>query len=364
MIRLKKNKVPLIFKITLPIFLLCLLLHFITELSVSAADLVNGTVCAVFRGVMGSIFDLIPFSVFEIIIILIPIIVFLIVLFAIRAFKSQNGVRFILTLLSVALIIGSEYILALSISYNTTPTYKKMGVEIVDVTEENLYETLTTLRDEVNLLSGEIEYLDGESRMGYSTRELGDKICSAFSTVNESVRLLNDFSTRPKYIFSGKAMSYLSLLGIYTFYTGEANVNSLYPDYDKAFCAAHEMSHQRGVLREDEANFMAYLALSSSDDPYLRYSAALSMLEYIGSALYRTNKDLYYEVMSTLDERAMSDIRASSAITREYSDTILSDISSFFNDLFLKSNGTAGVVSYGMVVRIAVSYITESGQSN
>ena len=102
---------------------------------------------------------------------------------------------------------------------------------------------------------------------------------------------------------------------------------------------------------------MAYAALSSSDDEYLRYSAALSMLQYIGSALYRTDRASYYEIISSLDDRAKQDINASNEITREYSDTILSDISNFMNDLFLKSNGTPGVVSYGMVVRIAVSYI-------
>lgn len=359
MIRLQKNKVPLIFKITLPIFLLCLILYFVSEISTSFADFMNGTVCAAFRGGIGVIFDFLPFSVFEILVILIPAFLIAIIMCAIRAFKSQNGVRFILCVLSLVLIVGVEYILALSISYNTTPTYKKMGVEIVEVTEENLKKTLIILRDEVNALSDEVEYEDEESSMEYTTRELGDKICEAFDRLNEDTPILNEFTTRPKYIFSGKAMSYLSLLGIYTFYTGEANVNSLYPDYDKAFCSAHEMSHQRGVLREDEANFIAYAALSSSDDAYLRYSAALSMIEYIGSALYRTNKEAYYEIMSELDDRARLDIKTSSDITREYSDTILSDISNFMNDLFLKSNGTPGVVSYGMVVRIAVSYINQ-----
>lgn len=361
MIRLKKRKVPLIFKLTLPIFLLCLALHFLSEVSTSFADLMNDTVCAAFRGGIGKLFDFLPFSVFEILVILIPVFVILLIVFAVRAFRSQNGIRFLLTVLSLVLIVSSEYILALSISYNTTPTYKKMDIEIVKVNKENLYESFSILRDEVNSLCDEIEYIDGESCANLSGRELGDKITSAFSALNERNYVLNEFSTRPKNVYFGEAMSYLSLLGIYTFYTGEANVNSLYPDYDKVFCSAHEMSHQRGVMREDEANFMAYAALSESEDPYLRYSAALSMLEYIGSALYRTDKKLYNEAMSTLDSRAKGDIRASNAVSREYSDTIFSDISNFMNDLFLKSNGTAGVVSYGMVVRIAVSYICAEG---
>ena len=357
MIKLKKNKVPLIFKIALPIFLLCLSLHIASELSVSIADFLNGTVCAYFRMGMGRLFDFIPFSLFELLVILIPLWIFLIVLFAISAIRSQNGVRFILTLLSLVLIIGAEYILALSISYNTTPVYKKMEIEEVEINADTLYDTLVILRDEVNSLCDSVEFSDGESAMPYDTERLGEEVVRAFGRLNGKACVLNDFSTRPKMIYNGKAMSYLSLLGIYTFYTGEANVNSLYPDFDRAFCSAHEMAHQRGVLRENEANFIAYAALSSSDDEYLRYSAALYMLEYIASALYRTDKELYKEAMSALDERALSDIRASSAITREYSDTILADISRFFNDMFLKSNGTEGVVTYGMVVRIAVPYI-------
>jgi hypothetical protein len=306
---------------------------------------------------MGALFDFLPFSVFECLVIAILPIFALLIFLAVKAFKAGNGTRFLLTLLSLVFIIGTEYILALSISYNTTPVYEKMEIEMVEINEDSLAKTLSILVDEVNALSAEIAYEDGVSRFDGDGELLGAKITDAMSRLNSHGAGLNSFKTRPKMIYFSKAMSYLSLLGIYTFYTGEANVNSLYPDYDRVFSTAHEMAHQRGVLRENEANFVAYASLSASEDAYLRYSAALSMVEYIGSALYRTNKARYYEVIAPLSDGPRADINASNQIYREYSDTILSDISEFFNDLFLKSNGTEGVVSYGMVVRIAVSYI-------
>ena len=122
------------------------------------------------------------------------------------------------------------------------------------------------------------------------------------------------------------------------------------------FSTAHELSHQRGIMRENEANFMAYLVLSGSSDPYLRYSAALSMYSYVASALYQTSPDKYYEIARGLSSAARGDLATSSAVSEKYGDTFIADISRAINDLYLKSSGTDGVVSYGLVTRLAVAY--------
>jgi hypothetical protein len=151
-------------------------------------------------------------------------------------------------------------------------------------------------------------------------------------------------------------MSYLEITGIYTYVTGEANVNTAFPDYDVVFTSAHEMSHQRGVLRENEANFAAYAVCAESDDVNLRYSVALTMYEYISSALYRTNYERYREIALGLCDGAWDDMAASREVIQKYSDTIIGKISNKVNDIFLKSNGTAGVVTYGRVVELVVAY--------
>ena len=47
------------------------------------------------------------------------------------------------------------------------------------------------------------------------------------------------------------------------------------------------------------------------------------MFEYVASALYKTNKDAYYEIYEELSPLAKEDIRASYAVTREYGDTFI-----------------------------------------
>ena len=347
--------------VSLALTAISLLLLDISRASVSAADFINSTVSFGYRRAMAALSDLFPFSLFELLIFLLPLIVAVVVILAIRAFKRGKGrARFVINFISIILLFYAANVIALSVSYNTTTVDKKMGFEITKVNAENLAETMIALRDEVNSLAPKISFNDeGISDPGYTMDEISSKICDSYSKVSREYGFVPDFHSRAKGVgpFS-VVMSYLNITGIYTYFTGEANVNTCYPTYDMVFTTAHELSHQRGVLRENEANFMAYIVCSSSDDVYLRYSAALNMYQYIASALYRTDKDLYYSIVSGLDERANRDILKSNEVYRKYGDTFIADISEFFNDLFLKSNGTDGVVTYGRVVTLAVSYFS------
>ena len=145
-------------------------------------------------------------------------------------------------------------------------------------------------------------------------------------------------------------------MGIYSFFTGESNVNVEYPDYNLPFTTAHEMAHQRGIARENEANFIAFLVCISSDDAYIRYSGYLSMLEYFLSAAYSTDKAVYPDLFATISENAIEDIRASNAVTLAHKDSLIGKINDKLNDNYLKFNGTEGVISYGYVVRLTVGY--------
>lgn len=352
-----KRTVSVFTIISFSVFILVSILLYLSKSSYRIADFLNGTVCHYFRFLMAKIGGLFPFSLYEVLMLSIPLFVILVVFLAVRRFKSGEGrVRFILHLSSFVLILLAGHNLSLGIAYNATPIDKKMGLETVEVTEKRLADIMISLRDEINLLSTEITFVDGVSSPDCSFDELGYKISDSYEDFYAQNGFPKTFKARAKSVHFGNLMSYLGITGIYTFYTGDANVNSAYPMYDMTFTAAHELAHQRGIARENEANFMAYLVTSTSDDPYLRYCAALSMYQYIASALYKTNKDLYREIHSTLTPLAKSDIAASYAVSEKYGDTVLNDISSLANDLFLKSNGTDGVVTYGRVVILVVAY--------
>ena len=342
-------------------FLLLILSTFIYILAInniSVADFVNDTVSVVLRAFASYVTYLLPFSLFEVLIILLPlIIVLLLVLFFKGAKTARSRSRVIFSLVGVVSLILSSYIFMLGIGYRTTPMSQKIGIEdSSDILTEDLYNTTVTVRDQVNSLSELISYENGESIMPYSIDKLSEKIVSAYGVMNDEYSILTNFTSRAKPVHFSTVMSDLRISGIYSFFTGEANVNTEYPDYNLPFTVAHELAHQRGICRENEANFTAFLVCIASDDAFIRYSGYLNLYEYLSSALYRADSDLYYEVRDGLSDSAALDIAASNAVYRAHEDSFLGELNDRINDNYLKLNGTQGTVTYGYVVRLAVGY--------
>lgn len=106
--------------------------------------------------------------------------------------------------------------------------------------------------------------------------------------------------TKIKQIAVSKLMTYTHIAGVYTYYTGEANLNTNFPSYTLPYTAAHELSHQRGTAREDEANFLAFLVCMESDDEYIKYSGYLNLFEYVAGALYKCRQQPFFSLSQTL----------------------------------------------------------------
>ncbi len=340
------------------ILALSVLVYIVCVASTPAADLVNGTVSVAARFILSSITYLLPFSLFELLIILSPAIILLAVLFLVkRGTDRPRRIRAILSVLGVISIIFTSYIYTLGVGYHSTGLAERIGVEDkADLSAEELYCTAVTVVDEINLLAEKIELRDGETHMPYSLDGMSERLIDAYDSVNERYSLLVNYPSRVKSVYFSSVMSDLGISGIYSFFTGEANVNVEYPDYCTVYSAAHELAHQRGICRENEANFVAFLVCISSSDEYIRYCGYLNMYEYLANALYRLDPELYREVRSRLSAVAVSDMKAAGAVYDLHKDSPLGKINERLNDAYLKANGTEGVVSYGYVVRLAVGY--------
>ena len=81
--------------------------------------------------------------------------------------------------------------------------------------------------------------------------------------------------------------NYLGFTGYYNPFTGEAQVNTTIPKFLLPYITVHEIGHQIGYAKENEASFSGYLAAVNSHDTLFRYSAYLDLYIY-------ANREVFY----------------------------------------------------------------------
>lgn len=174
--------------------------------------------------------------------------------------------------------------------------------------------------------------------------------------LGEKYDWLSGMYSTPKPVLLSELMSYTNMAGIFSAYTMEANYNADMTQYNLPFSISHELAHVKGVLRENEANFIAYLNCRNAKDADIYYAGMLSGWVYCGNELYKRDKNIWEEIYNTLDERARNDLRANNEFWASYKGKV-SEAAESFNDSYLKGRGQAeGKLSYNRVVDLIVSY--------
>ena len=316
------------------------------RLSVAFSGGLDAYIGAPLRSAISRVYGSAPFSVTEALVIASPFIIALIFVYAFRAAASfGRAVRFLLSLILALCAACSVYLFSFGIAYSKAPFYEG-DYEPADINEAELYEAAMLLSQELSELS---PLLDGAHPPSVSEleAELGEAASSMVAGYDGRVRLK---------LFSTSLFPSLGIRGLYFPLTAEVSLCADMPLYNIPFTAAHELSHYLGVAREGEASFFAFLLCRSSQDPYIRYSGALSAYEYLAADLYRASPELYFKVLDTLPRRARLDMAADREYRKKYEDN--SAAVSFFDgvrDAHLAFSGSGGEMSYSYVTGLIVA---------
>lgn len=352
---------PLWTIIMIAVAVVCAVIQIVSVTSVSFSDLFNATVGAFFRALLAKLTGWLPFSLAEMLIILSPFILVFLIFIAVKQLKKDTAakVRFLASVLAVITFFYSSFVLTFASAYRGSTLDSKLSLERSPVGAQELYDTSLKVLNGLTESERYVSFAEnGFSVMPYGLDELNEKLNSAYARACEKYTFLQRLKSNVKSIILSEPMTYTHISGVYTFFTGEANLNVNYPDYVLPYTMAHEMAHQRGIARENEANFVAFLVCLESDDQYVRYSAYLNMFEYLTNALYKADKEGYKDIIVTrLSDNVKRELIAYSEFFEKYDDTIISDVSDAVNNSYLVSQGqVSGTRSYGLVVDLAVAY--------
>lgn len=355
----KKLKLPKFSYVFFGIAIFSVILYLIAIFVTPFADFFNRYISSIFRAVFATVTNIFPFSFAELVIITLPISLFFVVRFALKKYSDtwRDVAVFCITVISVLSLLLSHFILSFGIGYYTSRLDKKLDLDKKEVSANELAQTAEWLITEINREIENVEFEEKSSSISpYSVREINNILLESYDKLSDQYDFIPKLTSYVKPIMLSKPMTYTHISGVYTYMTGEANLNTNCPDYCMPHTMAHELAHQRGISREDEANFIAFLVCTSADDPYVRYCGYLKIFEYVSNALYDANTDLWNETYQKLDKRAVYEMIAYNKFYEKYRDNVVGEISGAINDAYLQANGTEGTKSYGLVVDLAVAY--------
>lgn len=349
--------------LTEALFLLSLFVYVLSRLLEPFAEFWSRYPAQGVRFVLAKISGIVHFSVAEWVIVSIPILIAGYFFFSNRSMKRDESVgnyyRWLLPLVCGLLAILTIFMSAFGPCYFRKPLEDNLGLEKRKVSAEELYDTAVILTDELEKIKDEVVFgIGGASVMPYDYNTLVKRVNDAYAKYAASADYIGHFDSKAKPLASSNFFTYTHISGVYTFMTGEVNINVNYPDFIRPFTVAHEFSHQRGIAREDEANFVAYLVCIGSDDAFVRYSGYANLLQYVTDALWEADEDLYRDFASKyMPSEIKGEFSAYSLFFDRYRDSTASEVTGAVNDAFLGSQGEKeGTASYGLVVDLAVAY--------
>lgn len=314
--------------------------------------------------IFGRLISLIPFSAAELglyVLLLSAVIGACRLLWRIAAKRlswRQAAVRTVRTLFLTAAILLFTYTVGCGINYHRTPFSAESGFVVEGATREELAALCLALVEEINQAAKEVSVDDGGCVVLQG--DITETARRAMASLGEEYPALSGFYPQPKGLLFSRFLSVQKIEGIYSPFTLEANYNREMPDMDIPVTICHELSHLRGFMREDEANFVAYLACLASEDPQFVYSGSLLAFIHSSNALYRDGgREEYRDIYQKLCETARRDLAKDSAFWKQF-DGKVAEVSGQVNDAYLKVNKQEdGVKSYGRMVDLLLARFRE-----
>ena len=303
------------------------------------------------------------FSFFEVLLFSLPVILlFLLVIFIVSIVrkKKERLWRTLKLLQRILIIAGVCYFLFYFLwgyNYYRQPYSVIAGLPEMPSTKGELYALCSDLVDEANiarekLLSND----DGTLAYEPTISELQTMANLAYEKAkNDDIPGIIDVKGYAKPLASSRLISYTGIVGVYFPYTGEPNFNNDILSPSKGGTICHEMAHRQGFAREDEANFLAYVICTNSENDYLRYAGYFLALDHAMNRLYGADRDAYRELRDLYCDGLAADMSAKRAYWKQFEGSLEERVTQL-NDDFLKTHNLSdGVQSYGRMVDLMLA---------
>jgi len=268
-----------------------------------------------------------------------------------RKHYRQAGLSLFKLFIGLQLFIAAFYLLW-GMNYFRPPAAQILSLQDSTYTFNRLQAVTRLLIDSVNANRNSLS----KSEQKESNDTIYSNAIDAIKQLGRKNKDLQSFHPAVKPSMFTPVINYMGTAGYFNPFSGEAQVNYAMPIVNRPVTACHEMVHQMGFAREDEANFIGFLAGKSSPDRLLRYSAYYMAVQEFMHQVYRRDTVVYHQLKANLSPAVKNDMKADREYW-EYYQNQLGYLSGLFYDRFLKiNNQPEGLRTYNRMINLTMAY--------
>ncbi|MEJ7558758.1 MAG: DUF3810 domain-containing protein [Pedobacter sp.] len=257
--------------------------------------------------------------------------------------KRTDRINIPLGALNFTLLLYLTFKILWGLNYSRPPIAEQLGIN------NEKYNT-TQLVSLGRFFILKLNKLQAVNKTRFDVRQLSDIAVRGYANMEKSNPFFDYHIPSVKPVMFNWIVTKIGIEGYYNPLSGEANVNMRLPSVALPFVTCHEIAHQLGVGREDEANLIGYLVSSNSSNPYFQYSANYAMLKSILFEIRIKSPEDYDKLFITINKGTVRDFEADRDFWRKYNNEMFGYLDVAFDKFLKLNNQPKGTDSYQDIV--------------
>ena len=313
------------------------------------------------------LFGWLPFSIGDLfyIFLILVVIVKTVQFFRLLFKKKLNRKYFIAGLQQIIFFFLFLYVifnLFWGLNYNRKGIAYQLDLQMKQYDIEELDSVTTIIENRLNEYAALIDQKQVDSFK--NKKFLFNECMDAYKQAAEKYPFLNYNNPSVKPSMFSYVGNYLGFQGYYSPFSGEAQVNTQFLPFLEPYVTAHEMGHQLGYAKENEANFVGYLACKSSPSNVLRYSTYFDLYNYAIAEVWNRDSLMAKDFQKKLHPQVVKDRKDLKEFYKNHKNPIEPIISWVYGQYLKANNQPEGKMSYNAVVGWLIAYMKKYGKEN
>lgn len=274
-----------------------------------------------------------------------------------RALLSAKALKLVKLLLFIYFLFNVLW----GLNYNRLGVQYQLKLTVVPYSENDLKELLFVLNDRLCFYGDRANIAERRQLQNHAV--LFTEGVRVFDKSSQQYPFLTYTNASLKPSLYSPLGHYFGFTGYYNPFTAEAQIKTSIPVFLKPFVLCHEIGHQVGYAKENEANFISFLTARKSDNQTFRYAAYFEMWLYAWRELMRRDAKQSILLLKTAHPQVQKDYGAFIAYLTRTNNEVEPYISQFYDQYLKINNQPKGKATYNDVVAWMVAYMKKMGKA-